>query len=45
MLNDFAICLEILAPIFPLWFTVIVCFAGVCKVSMGMGYVIVLPLT
>ncbi|KAF6022712.1 hypothetical protein EB796_018988 [Bugula neritina] len=37
MLNDFAICLEISAPFFPLWFTLIVCVSGVCKSIVGVA--------
>ncbi|XP_067933462.1 RUS family member 1-like [Watersipora subatra] len=37
MLNDFAICLEISAPFFPLSFTFIVCTAGVCKSIVGVA--------
>ena len=32
ILNDFAICLEILAPSFGDYFTPVICVAGVCKV-------------
>ena len=42
ILNDVAIFLEILAPHFTLYFTLIVCVAGLCKVHV---HPIVTPLT
>ncbi|XP_063285198.1 RUS family member 1 isoform X2 [Pelobates fuscus] len=37
LLNDIAIFMEILAPVFPLWFTLIVCAAGVFKCIVGVA--------
>ena len=36
-LNDFAICLEILAPLTKPFFSTVVCFAGVCKSLVGVA--------
>ena len=36
-LNDFAICLEILAPLTQTYFRWVVCFAGVCKSLVGVA--------
>nr|XP_022344974.1 RUS1 family protein C16orf58 homolog isoform X1 [Crassostrea virginica] len=37
ILNDLAICMEILAPYFKAYFTLIVCTAGVCKSIVGVA--------
>ncbi|KAM4698028.1 RUS family member 1 isoform 2-T2 [Rhinophrynus dorsalis] len=37
LLNDIAIFMEILAPVFPAFFTLIVCAAGVCKCIVGVA--------
>ena len=37
VLNDFAICLEILAPLSQPYFRWVVCFAGVCKSLVGVA--------
>lgn len=37
IMNDFAIFLEIVAPIIPGLFTIIVCFAGLCKSIVGVA--------
>ncbi|XP_025089925.1 RUS1 family protein C16orf58 homolog [Pomacea canaliculata] len=36
-LNDIAMCLEILAPLFQAYFRLVVCFAGVCKSIVGVA--------
>ena len=37
ILNDFAICVELMAPAFPLYFVALVCLASTCKAIVGVA--------